>query len=314
MYEETIRSLSVRGVSFAYRRLRQPERITEPVMVLGGALQGMLGWPQMEDQVGPVADVVTADLPGMGSADPLPPGPSNALMCAAIERIIDDLNVPRVNLFGFSYGAGLAYGCARHLPGRIARLALGGVPAHIGPAQLELWRRAADQLAHGNTESFATLVTEGLMCLDDRRHVVGRTLAYRYVRRSMVHAARHSRHALESLRRALSDRPDFSGELLDVPTLVFSGEHDTVTSADRQRDFAATIPGSRFLTIPDADHWVVLERAQDVADLAARFFTDGPLGSAPALAPVLREGLPATGSAACATHRTVVTTAADALV
>ncbi|WP_077194267.1 alpha/beta fold hydrolase [Streptomyces lydicus] len=295
MYEETIRSLSVSGVSFAYRRLRQPERITEPVMVIGGALQGMFGWPQMEDHVGPVADVVTADLPGMGNADPLPPGPSSALMRAAIERIIDDLDVPRINLFGFSYGAGLAYGCARHLPGRIARLALGGVPAHISAAQLALWRRAADELAHGDAESFATLVTEGLMCLDDRRHVTSRRLAYRYVRRSMMHAARHSQHAVESLNRALSDRPDFSGELRDVPTLVFSGEHDTVTSADRQRAFAATIPGSRFLSIPDADHWVVLERAQDVADLAVRFFTDGPLNSAPALAPVGREDRPVTG-------------------
>ena len=203
--------------------------------------------------------------------------------------IIDDLDVPRINLFGFSYGAGLAYGCARRFPGRIARLALGGVPAHISEAQMELWRRACDHLSHGDTEAFATLVTEGLMCLDDRRHVAHRKLAYRYVRRSMLHAARSSRHAVDSLRRGISDRPDFSGGLTGVPTLVFSGEHDTVTSPARQRDFAATIPGSRFLMIPDADHWVVLERPQEVADLAARFFTDGPLSSAPCLAPVVRE-------------------------
>ncbi|MEU8911906.1 alpha/beta hydrolase [Streptomyces nigrescens] len=289
MSEEMIRSLSVHGVSYSYRRLRQPERITEPVLVLGGALQGMYGWPQMEDHVGPVADLVTADLPGMGSADPLPPGPSIDVVCAAIERIVDDLEVPRINLFGFSYGAGLAYGCARRFPGRIARLALGGVPAHISDAQVELWRRASDHLAQGDTEAFATLVAQGLMCLDDRRHVARRKLAYRYVRRSMLHAARNSRHAVDSLRRGISDRPDFSGGLTDVPTLVFSGEHDTVTSPARQRDFAATIPGSRFLTIPDADHWVVLERPQEVADLAARFFTDEPLSSAPCLAPVVRE-------------------------
>ncbi|WP_260634558.1 alpha/beta fold hydrolase [Streptomyces angustmyceticus] len=293
MSEETIRSLSVRGVSYSYRRLRQPERITEPVLVLGGALQGMFGWPQMEDHVGPFADVVTADLPGMGSADPLPPGPSIEVVCAAIEGIIEDLGVPRINLFGFSYGAGLAYGCARRFPERIARLALGGVPAHISPAQRELWRRASDHLAHGDTETFATLVAEGLMCLDDRRHVVHRRLAYRYVRRSMLQAARNSRHAVDSLRRGLSDRPDFSGGLTGIPALVFSGEHDTVTSPARQRDFAATIAGSRFLTIPDADHWVVLERPRDVADLAARFFTDGPLGSAPCLAPVAHEEAPA---------------------
>ncbi|TBO60410.1 alpha/beta hydrolase [Streptomyces kasugaensis] len=298
MSEETIRSLSVSGVRYSYRRLRQPDRRTEPVMTLGGALQGMFGWPQMDDRVGPVADVVTADLPGMGSADPLPPGPSADLLCAAIERIIVDLDVPRINLFGFSYGAGLAYGCAQRFPGRIARLALGGVPAHISAAQLDQWQRAAEHLAHGDTDTFATMVTEGLMCLDEHRYVAHRRLAYRYVRRSMLHAARHSPHAVDSLRRALTDRPDFSGGLTGVPTLVFSGEHDTVTSPARQRDFAATIAGSRFLTVPDADHWVVLERPQDVADLTARFFTDGPLSSAPCLAPAVRGEL-STGDPAC---------------
>ncbi|MFJ9848701.1 alpha/beta fold hydrolase [Streptomyces sp. NPDC101150] len=289
MAEETIRALSVSGVSYSYRVLRQPERATEPVMVLGGALQGMFGWPQMEDRVGPVADVVTADLPGMGSADALPPGPSINIVCAAIERVIDDLDVPQINLFGFSYGAGLAYACAQRFPRRIARLALGGVPAHITTAQLDHWRQAADHLARGDAESFATLVTEGLMCLDERRHVTKRRLAYRYVRRSMLHAARHSPHAVDALRRALLDRPDFSAGLAGVPTLVFSGEHDTVTAPARQRDFAAGILGSRFLMIPDADHWVVLERPQDVADLAARFFTDAPLHSAPCLVPAERE-------------------------
>ncbi|GGN35101.1 hydrolase [Streptomyces kronopolitis] len=294
MSEETIRALSVGGLSYSYRRLRQPRWTTEPVLVLGGALQGMFGWPQMEDHLGPVADVVTADLPGMGSADPLPPGPSIDVVCAAIERIIDDLGVPRINLFGFSYGAGVAFGCARRFPGRIARLALGGVPAHISEAQRELWQRAADHLLRGDDETFATLVTEGLMCLDAGRHVTHRKLAYRYVRRSILHAARHSGDAAAALSRGLQDRPDFSGGLTGIPTLVFSGEHDTVTSPARQRAFAATIPGSRFLTIPDADHWVVLERPQDVADLAARFFTDGPLSSAPCLAPAAgRESSPA---------------------
>ncbi|MFU9037911.1 MULTISPECIES: alpha/beta fold hydrolase [unclassified Streptomyces] len=83
-----------------------------------------------------------------------------------------------------------------------------------------------------------------------------------------------------------------------VRTLVFSGEHDTVTSAERQRAFAARIPGSRFLTVPDADHRVVLERAEDVAELVSQFFTDGPPECAPAPAPVPRPVPPRARSAA----------------
>ncbi|MGW4231069.1 alpha/beta fold hydrolase [Streptomyces sp. NPDC004980] len=301
MSEEIIRSLSVHGLRYHYRLLPRAEPAdpavraggpgTEPVLVLGGALQGMLGWPQMDDHLGPVADVVTADLPGMGTADPLPPGPSADILRAAVTGIIDDIGAPRINLFGFSYGAAIAFGCARHAPGRIARLALGGVPVHIGEAQRDYWHRATRRLAEGDKEGFAALAADGLMCLDPDRPVYRRELARRYVRRSFLHALSDgSPHAADSLHRALGDRPDFSGGLSGVPTLVFAGEHDTVTPPERQREFAATIEGSRFLTLPESDHWVVLERSDEVAALVTGFFTgrpaDRPVAPSTAPAPV----------------------------
>ncbi|MFD4694992.1 alpha/beta fold hydrolase [Streptomyces sp. NPDC058463] len=292
MPEEIIRSLSVHGLRYGYRILPRAEPAhgpgTEPVLVLGGALQGMFGWPQMDDHLGPVADVVTADLPGMGTADPLPPGDCAGILRAAVTGIIDDIGAPRVNLFGFSYGAAIAFGCAQYDPGRIARLVLGGVPAHIGAAQRSYWHRATERLAEGDAEGFAELAADGLMCLDPDRPVHRRELARRYVRRSFLHALSHSPHAADSLHRALGDRPDFSGGLSGVPALVFAGEHDTVTSPRRQREFAATIEGSRFLTLPESDHWVVLERSDEVAALVTRFFTDGPADGPPDPPPAAR--------------------------
>lgn len=297
MPDEIVRNLSVHGLRYSYRVLAQPSPRTEPVVMLGGALQGMYGWPQMDEHLGPHATVVTADLPGMGGADPLPPGTGDDLLYAAVAGIIDDLGVDRVNLFGFSYGTSIAFGCARQDPGRIARLVLGGVPAHISEAQRSQWGRAVERLGAGDMEGLATLTAEALMCLDPARRVHRRELARRYVRRSFLHALTHSPHAAQSLRRALGHRPDFSGGLSGVPALVFAGEHDTVTSPERQRAFAATIEGSRFLTIGDSDHWVVLERPDDVADLAARFFTDRPLEAAPALRPLAALPRPRTGAA-----------------
>jgi pimeloyl-ACP methyl ester carboxylesterase len=280
MPEEVVRERTVHGVRYIYRALPQPEPRTEPVIVIGGALQGMLGWPYMEDQVAPVATLVTADLPGMGVADPLPPEHASELLSAVLADIIDDLGVPRVNLFGFSYGAELAFACAQRNPTRIARLILGGVPARIDPDQVSRFRQAANGLDTGCTEEFITMAARAQLCLDESRYVIARSLVYRYVRRSMLHAARYQPHAMDYLHRALRTMPSFDGGLSGVPTLVFTGEHDTITSAEHQRDFAATIPGSRFLTMKDSDHWVVLERARDVADLAVRFFTDRPLDAA----------------------------------
>ncbi|MFJ8885378.1 alpha/beta fold hydrolase [Streptomyces sp. NPDC102402] len=295
MPEEIIRSLTVDGLRYAYRVQRRVPAAdgapaTEPVLVIGGALQGMFGWPQMDDHLGPVADVITADLPGMGTADPLPPGPGAPVLRAAVTGILDDLGITRINLFGFSYGASIAFGCAQHDPGRIARLVLGGVPTHIGEDRRDYWHRATRALAEGDAEGFATLAADGLMCLDPARPVHRRELARRYVRRSFLHALAHSGHAADSLRRALGDRPDFSGGLSGVPALVFAGEHDTVTSPELQREFAGTIEGSLFLTLPESDHWVVLERSDEVAALVTRFFTDQPLGPGARLPHQVRAG------------------------
>ncbi|MEU6500445.1 alpha/beta fold hydrolase [Streptomyces californicus] len=277
MPEEIIRPLSVDGVRFSYRVQRHsgPDGVpaTEPALIIGGALQGMFGWPQMDDHLGDAADVVTADLPGMGTADPLPPGPSADLLRRAVLAVADDLGAPRLNVFGFSYGTAIAFGFARRHPERVARLALGGVPVHIDAAQVDCWERARQRLAAGDREGFAATAADALMCLDPERPVHRRELARRYVRRSFLHALTHSPHAADSLHRAAADRPDFSGGLRGVPALVFAGEHDTVTSPARQREFAATIEGSRFLTIGESDHWVVLERAEEVAVLIAGFFT-----------------------------------------
>ncbi|EST25041.1 hypothetical protein N566_24705 [Streptomycetaceae bacterium MP113-05] len=272
-----MRELVVDGLSYSYRMLHQPSADTDPVIILGGALQGMFGWPHMEDHIQPLAHLVTADLPGMGGSDPLREDQESSVLCRAVGDIIDDLGVERVNLFGYSYGAAIAFGCAQRMPHRIARLLLGGVPAHITAAQQLHWRRAADQLASGKVQSFAATAAAGMLCLDERLPVQRRDLAHRYVKRSLVHAATRSPHALEVLDRALNRRLSLSGGLSGVRTLVMSGAYDTVSSPARQRAFAATIADSSFLTIAETDHWAVLQRPDEVADIAARFFTDRPL-------------------------------------
>ncbi|MBT2382909.1 alpha/beta fold hydrolase [Streptomyces sp. ISL-11] len=277
MPEEIIRPLTVGDLRYAYRVMPQPDAVTEPVVVFGGALQGMFGWPQMEDRLAPVADLVTADLPGMGTGSLCPADENGEVLHTAVARIVEDLGVPRVNLFGYSYGAVLAFRQAQRYPQSVARLVLGGMPCALTEDQYSGLRRAADILAAGRAEEFAALAADSMICLDEERAVRHRHLVHRYVRRSLLHAARHSPHMANALGRTLTNRLGLDHGLTGVPTLAFAGEHDTVVPPATQRAFAATIEGSRFATIAESDHWVIMERAEDVADLTLRFFTDQPL-------------------------------------
>ncbi|UZJ31057.1 alpha/beta fold hydrolase [Streptomyces endophytica] len=280
MTNEAVHPLRVDGLSYSYRLVRQPAPRTEPVLVLGGALQDKYGWQHLDEPVSPLASLITIDLPGSGNADPLRPDQGLATMCRAVEHVLDDLGVARVNLFGYSFGSAIAFAFAQRRPHRIARLLLGGVPAHITNAQLALWRQAAARMAAGEPEEFVDLALKLWLCQDESRFVRHRKLVHRYVKRLIMHAVTHIPHGFTVLDRSATEELNPSGGLTGVPALVFCGEHDTVSSPARQREFAATIEDSRFLTIAESDHWVALERAQAVVDLVVRFFTDQPLETA----------------------------------
>ncbi|MFG2286003.1 alpha/beta fold hydrolase [Streptomyces sp. NPDC048595] len=280
MTDEVVNTLSVDGLSYHYRLLRQPAPRTEPVLILGGALQDRNGWEHFDEPVLPLASLVTIDLPGSGNSDPLRPDQGMDTMCRAVEQVIDDLGVGRVNLFGYSFGSAISFAFAQRQPHRIARLLLGGVPAYVSDAQLALWQDAADRMAGGEPEEFVNRAVKLWLCQDEGRFVRHRKLAHRYVKRLIMHAITRIPHGFTMLNRSATEELNPSGGLSGVPTLVFCGEHDTVSAPEHQRAFAATIEDSSFLTIAESDHWVTFERARDVIDLVVKYFTDQSLDSA----------------------------------
>lgn len=280
MTNEVVNALSVDGLSYSYRLLRQPAPRTEPVLVLGGALQDKHGWEHFDEPVLPSASLITIDLPGTGDADLLRPDQGMDTMCRAVEQVIDDLGIARVNLFGYSFGSTIGFAFAQRQPHRLARLLLGGVPAYVSDAQLTLWREATARMAAGEPEEFVDLALKLWLCQDERRVVRHRKLAHRYVKRLITHALSSIPHGFTVLDRSATDESHLSGGLRGVPALVFCGEHDTVSAPGHQRAFAATIENSRFFTIAESDHWVTFERSQDIIDLVVRYFTDQPLETA----------------------------------
>ncbi|WP_433543778.1 alpha/beta fold hydrolase (plasmid) [Streptomyces sp. CA-294286] len=275
MLKETVRTLTVDGLEFAYRRVQPSAPQYEPLVVLGGAFQRMYDWPQLEDAVTEVAGLVTVDLPGAGDSDWLRPEHTIDVLDAALAAVIDDLCVPRVNLYGYSYGSVFAFRYAQRHPERCARLLLGGVPARISEAQLARFAQARRLLDAGDKEGFVAGLAAEMFCLDENRHIHRQDLALRYFRRSLLRTLRKPMSE-DVLDRAFGSRVALTGGLTGVPTLVFAGEHDSVSTPDEQRAFASTIEGSHFVTLPDCDHMLLMERADAATSLIESFLTETP--------------------------------------
>ncbi|MGK5640620.1 alpha/beta fold hydrolase [Streptomyces sp. URMC 126] len=274
MPDETIHSLTVDGLPYACRVLRGPAARSHPTLLLGGVFQGMYDWTPMEKVLTPVADVVTVGSARDGMRAPAA-HPSPAVLCRAVEQVVDTLGPERINLFGYSYGSVVAHRYALRHPRRVARLMLGAVPTAVSPAQRLRARQLSALLSSGQEEEFASLWTESMLCMDPGTPIPRRELVYRYVRRTVIERLRVP-GARDVIQRSF-DHPELAvaeGGLKGVPTLVFSGAHDTLTPAEQQRAFASGIEDSSFVVLDSADHWVLLERPAAVAGLALRHFTD----------------------------------------
>jgi pimeloyl-ACP methyl ester carboxylesterase len=66
--------------------------------------------------------------------------------------------------------------------------------------------------------------------------------------------------------RGMALRPDCADLLqtINVRTLVFVGEQDTISPPDEMHKIAAAIPGAKFVVIPDAGHMSPMENPERV--------------------------------------------------
>ncbi|MEU9190541.1 alpha/beta hydrolase [Streptomyces sp. NPDC048484] len=287
---EELVPLEWRGLHYTCRVItsdRPPA--TEPLLLLGGALQDMYAWPRLERRLSAHMPLVFVDLPGVGTADDLPAEQGFDALAEAALLVADRLGFDRINLLGASYGVPIAYRAALRGPGRVARLVLTGATHRMNPRLVSdcerVWRaRAAladdiegtlsDSGSHEIADrAVATLLNTTLQDQISQAPTVARLLHRQFTR---ITPAEARRHAVCHQRLLHSDALP-SASIGAVRALVFTGEHDDVSTPNENRAVAAAIAGSTFLLVRDADHMVHLEREAEYADLVLRFLTDLPL-------------------------------------
>ena len=286
MNTERVHHLTFDRFGYRCRIVENAAPVTEPVIVLGGAFQDMYAYQRLEARWAASATVISVDLPGSGAADVLPGSYGFDFLTSALVDLLDRLALSRVNIFGASYAVPIAYGLAQEHPERVARLALVGAAPVYPPEQRAALQAMADALESGDADAYARMSIAALLSPGERE-IHKRAVVTRVLARTMgsVTQAGIPRH-LASTRRVI-DWPGLRpGGVRDVPALVFTGEHDSLTVPDLGREVAATIAGSVFTLIRGADHLCHLERPLEMSQLLERFFTDQPLDDLPYLTPL----------------------------
>ncbi|WP_217184763.1 alpha/beta fold hydrolase [Streptomyces sp. AC495_CC817] len=218
--------------------------------------------------------VYALDLPGMGYSE-IVPGASydEPAMRAGVERLLTELDLQDVTLVGESMGAVLALTTAADLPDRVrrvvavntydfrggiarssllARVVVGGVlTPGVGPLIAGVEPRAAlGRILRGGLGDRSALREDYV----DELLRVGRRPGYPAVARGVY-------QALPSLIAARARYPE-----VKAPVHLVYGEKDWSRPSDREAD-RRLLPNADFTEVPEAGHFIALERPDVLADL-----------------------------------------------
>ncbi|MGP3769928.1 3-oxoadipate enol-lactonase [Streptomyces sp. SDT5-1] len=253
------------GVRIAYRFDGDEDK---PVLLLSNSIGTDLHmWGGQVPALTEHFRLLRYDARGHGASD-APSGPySLDRLGRDVVELLDALDLRRVHVLGLSLGGIVAQWLGIHVPERVDRLVLSNTAAHLGPA--DQWNQPIAELLaapdmRATTETFLHNWFPADMLRGDNDIVEG-------FRRTLLATPREGVAGSWAAVRDYDLRR--TAALIDRPTLVIAGEHDTVTSAGHGKELAAAVPGARFVVLPTV-HMANVEAQAAFLDAVVPFLTE----------------------------------------
>jgi rifampin ADP-ribosylating transferase len=204
---------------------------------------------------------VAVDLRGQGDADRPADGYDVGSLAADVVAALDALELPEAVLVGASSGGYVAQQVAVAAPGRVAGLVLAGAPRDLtGRAP---FAAAVEALTDPVPPATVRALTAGLTDLA--------AVPPEFVDLMVAEGCRIPAGVWRSSLAGLTgSRPPTDTGTITAPTLVVSGDADTVLGAEQARALVAAVPGARWVRYPRTGHLVLWEQPERLAaDVAA---------------------------------------------
>ena len=264
-------------------------RDAEPVVLIHGIGRSLEDWQPTQDLLAKDHRVISLDLPGFGLTRRMKGHWGLEGFARSVVALLDALDEPRpVHVMGNSLGGAVAMTLAAHHPDRVASLLLVNSAGFGREANVSLLPMAYGVLAAVPVvgKRFRGLArSTGIQSMRDvffdPSHLTDEMIRHagklnRQPDFRVTFLATAARLGLPVVgtypwwRRALLARLADA----DIPTMVVWGDADTVLPATHFEAAVAALPNATSHLFPDTGHMPQLERADDFAELAAKFVAE----------------------------------------
>jgi pimeloyl-ACP methyl ester carboxylesterase len=238
-------------------------------------------WQEVALRLAETHTVIAPDLIGHGDSATPRGDYSLGAHAAAIRDLLVAIGVGPATIVGHSLGGGVAMQYFWQFPERVERLALvssGGLGPEVSPMLRGAALPGASLALRAATSQRTITALEALAARLERAGAAKAPYVRAVIRAVRPLGSRGSRRAfVETLRSVI----DIGGQRVSavdrlyllgpVPVLIVWGERDRTIPIDHGRAARDAIPGSRFVTLPDAAHFPHLEDADGLAAALQRF-------------------------------------------
>lgn len=231
-------------------------------------------WREVVPRLADAFHVVALDMLGYGDSDkPTGIDLSVAAQSGYLRELLDGLGIHRAALVGHDIGGGVVQIFAAENPDRVERLVLIDSIAYDSwpePGIARLKDPAWDQIMEtlDLAKGFRKALGRGIV---DQAKVTDE-LAAQFVR---PWEGIEGRRAYLRAARALDNRDTLTRidqiERTAAPTLILWGEQDVFQNIEFGRRLAGALPDARLEIIPNAGHWPMEDKPEEVARLIREF-------------------------------------------
>lgn len=208
---------------------------------------------------------IRIDLPGSGRS-PRPIDPlSIETMCEAVDRTLDGLGVTRAHLVGHSMGTMVCQMLATAKPHNVASLTLFGALAEPADATRQGLANRAKLLRSGGIADVADQIVANALSAHTRETSPA---AVAFVRESIT---RQDPESYVRTCEALAKGTAVDPRRIAAPTLLVTGDADTVNPQSVAQALADRIKGAVFSSIDRCGHWATVENPRECNRLLGDF-------------------------------------------
>ena len=215
--------------------------------------------------------VLNYDLYGHGESVPPPTKPSLSLFAQQLKELLDELEIERCAVVGFSLGGMINRRFALDFPDRATALAILNSPHERGEeAQRAVEERASKSAAGGPGATLDTTLKRWLTpnFLENEPWMIERIRQWVMANEPDVYAQCRWVLANGVIEIIRPDPP------LTLPTLVMTCENDTGSTPAMSHAIASEIPNSQTIIVPELQHLGLLERPELFTTPIMQFLKD----------------------------------------